>query len=60
VRVVLNLESGDDLIRGSISTADHAPHPFFGWLELANELEAARKSVRDDPGAGLPTRPAQA
>jgi hypothetical protein len=52
VRVVLDLDADGDLICGSISTADHAPHQFFGWLELADELEGVRKSVRDDLGVG--------
>jgi hypothetical protein len=53
VRVVLDLDADGDLICGSISTADHAPHQFFGWLELADELEAVRVAARAGDGAGL-------
>jgi hypothetical protein len=48
------------LIRGSVSSADHTPRQFVGWLELANELDTARKSVRGDRGARQHLRPAQA
>jgi hypothetical protein len=41
-RVVVELETDGDPIRGSISSAGQPGRPFRGWLELANALEAAR------------------
>jgi hypothetical protein len=60
VRVVLDLDLDGDPICGSISAADRDSHRFFGWLELADELEVMRKSVPDDPGSPLRAQPAQA
>lgn len=43
VRVILDLDADGETIRGSISKADEGSRPFFGWLELAGALEAARR-----------------
>ena len=60
VRVVLDLEIDSEFISGSISAPEYACQQFFGWLELASELEAARVAARDDPGEELQTPPIQA
>jgi hypothetical protein len=41
-RVVVELETDGDPIRGSTSSAGQPERPFRGWLELAHALEAAR------------------
>lgn len=48
VRVILVLVRAGEVIHGSLSARDEAPHQFFGWIELANALEAARRSVSID------------
>jgi hypothetical protein len=56
----LDLEIDSEFISGSISAPEYACQQFFGWLELASELEAARVAARDDPGEELQTPPIQA
>jgi hypothetical protein len=49
VLIVLDLETDGGVIRGSLSTVDRDRREFFGWLELAGELEAARTSPPHEP-----------
>lgn len=44
VRVTLDLARHGEVIHGSVSGFDDGPHPFFGWIELADALEALRTS----------------
>jgi hypothetical protein len=37
-RITLELETGVDPIRGSIVQPDGSRQPFWGWLELSEEL----------------------
>ena len=55
VRVVLDLEADAEPIRGSMTGTDLPSQPFYGWLELADLLEAARAS-RGASRPQLPTR----
>jgi hypothetical protein len=43
VRVILDLATAGEVIHGSVSGYDRAPRQFFGWLELADALETARR-----------------
>jgi hypothetical protein len=61
VRLILDIDPDGETIRGSVSKADQGGRPFFGWLELAAALEAARQEVTE-PSArvtfpGVPPRP---
>jgi hypothetical protein len=47
--VLLDLETDGGVIRGSLSTPDRGRREFFGWLELASELEAARTLMVHGP-----------
>jgi hypothetical protein len=60
VLVVLDLETDGGVIRGSLSTLDRGRREFFGWLELAAELEAARKSLSHRPGTAPSAGPGEA
>lgn len=42
VRIVLDLDPSGETICGAVSDAFRDSHPFYGWLELAGALEAAR------------------
>jgi hypothetical protein len=53
-RITLELETGADPIRGSIEHADGSRHPFWGWLELSEELRRAAASEPERPSQ--PTR----
>jgi hypothetical protein len=44
VRVVLDLETNEEPIRGVISRADHC-REFHGWLELAHALRLAKTDI---------------
>ena len=46
-RITLELEAGADPIRGSIEHADGRRQPFWGWLELSEQL---RRVAADNPG----------
>ena len=46
MRIILELESGADPIRGSIEHNDGTRHCFWGWLELIEEL---RRAAADEP-----------
>ena len=48
-RITLELEAGADPIRGSIERPDGSSEPFWGWLELMEELRRV--------AAGEPKRP---
>jgi hypothetical protein len=48
VRVVLDLDPNSEPIRGSLSATDQDSRPFFGWLELAGAVEAARAEAAVD------------
>ena len=50
-RITLELEPGADPIRGWIEHADGGRQPFWGWLELSEELRRV--------AAGDPERPSQ-
>lgn len=49
VRVILDLRADGETICGSVSKADECSRPFFGWLELAGVLEAARHEASEPP-----------
>lgn len=49
-RITLELEAGADPIRGSIEHPDGSSQPFWGWLELMEEL---RRVAADEPSGGL-------
>jgi hypothetical protein len=55
VRVLLYLDPDGEVINGTLALSDNERREFFGWLELAHELEAARRSEphkpRDEPYA---------
>lgn len=53
-RVVLELESEGEPIRGSISSPCHGDGRFHGWLELADALETARRSGREVVASDAP------
>jgi hypothetical protein len=40
-RVILELESGAEPIRGTVEHQDGSRRPFWGWLELIEELRRA-------------------
>lgn len=40
-RITLELEAGADPIRGTIEHPDGSRQPFWGWLELIEELHHA-------------------
>jgi hypothetical protein len=46
-RITLELEAGADPIRGNIEHADGSRQPFWGWLELSEELH---RVAADEPG----------
>jgi len=60
VLVLLDLETDGGVIRGSLSTPDRGRREFFGWLELASELEAARTSTPHEPRAAPSAQPGRA
>jgi len=60
VLVLLDLETDGGVIRGSLSTPDRGRREFFGWLELASELEAARTATSHEPGPAASARPVRA
>ena len=45
-RIILQLEAGADPIRGNIEHRDGTRQPFWGWLELIEEL---RRAAADEP-----------
>jgi hypothetical protein len=45
-RITLELEAGADPIRGLIEHPDGSRQPFWGWLELIEEL---RRVAADEP-----------
>jgi hypothetical protein len=45
-RITLELELGADPIRGLIEHPDGSRQPFWGWLELMDEL---RRAATDEP-----------
>jgi hypothetical protein len=55
-RITLELEAGADPIRGSITHADGSRQPFWGWLELSEEL---RRVASDEPERPLQPTPAR-
>jgi hypothetical protein len=54
-RVVIELEPGEPL-HGSISVGAGPEQPFFGWIELARALEAARSLEEPRPSASFRER----
>jgi hypothetical protein len=62
-RITLELEAGADPIRGSIERPDGSSQPFWGWLELMDELrrvaadEPKRPSTPNPANTGLPLEP---
>jgi hypothetical protein len=53
-RITLELEAGADPIRGSIEHPDGSCHPFWGWLELMEEVRRVTTDERKRPAR--PTR----
>lgn len=56
-RVTLVLESGVDPIRGSIEHADGSSQPFWGWLELSEQLRRVAFDEQERPSEQLPPHP---
>ncbi len=54
-RITLELEAGADPIRGSIEHADGSRQPFWGWLELSEQLH---RVAADKPGRPSQPNPA--
>jgi hypothetical protein len=50
VRVLVYLDPDGEVINGTLALSDNERREFFGWLELAHELEAARKAEQHEPG----------
>jgi hypothetical protein len=48
-RITLELEAGADPIRGSIEHADGRRQPFWGWLELSEELRRVAAAQPEPP-----------
>lgn len=63
-RITVELEAGADPIRGSVEHADGRRQPFWGWLELIEELRrvAAYEPERllSEPWASTPAPQADA
>jgi hypothetical protein len=61
--VTLEFEAGADPIRGSIKHPDGSRKPFWGWLELMDELRRAAAEKPEsvvktsESGAGPPPEP---
>jgi hypothetical protein len=55
VRITLELAAGTDPIRGRIEHADGSLQPFWGWLELSEEL---RRVAADEPERSSDRTPA--
>jgi hypothetical protein len=53
-RVVIELTAGADPIRGSLEHADGSRRPFWGWLELIDELRRIA-SLDPHPAGSHPT-----
>jgi hypothetical protein len=53
-RITLELEAGADPIRGSIEHPNGSRQPFWGWLELLEELRRATSTDQSTP-ATTPT-----
>lgn len=51
-RITLELEVGKDPIRGSIEHTDGRRQPFWGWLELIDEV---RRAAAMEPERSSPT-----
>ena len=62
-RITLELTAGADPIRGSIEHPDGRRQPFWGWLELMEQLtrvaadEPRRRSRPKRANTGTPPRP---
>jgi hypothetical protein len=58
-RITLELEAGADPIRGLIEHPDGTREPFWGWLELMDELRrvAAEKPTRAPPSQARRAHP---
>jgi hypothetical protein len=58
-RITLEIEAGADPIRGLIEHPDGSHEPFWGWLELMDELRrvAAEKPTRAPPSQTRRARP---
>jgi hypothetical protein len=54
-RITLELETGADPIRGSIEHADGSRQPFWGWLELSEQLR--RVAAQPEAQAEQPQPP---
>ena len=53
-RITLELEAGADPIRGSIEHADGRRQPFWGWLELIEELRRVAAAQPERPSQRTP------
>jgi hypothetical protein len=56
-RITLELEARADPIRGSIEHADGSRQPFWGWLDLSEQLH---RVAADNPGRPSQPNPASA
>ena len=59
-RITLELEAGADPIRGLIEHTDGSRHPFWGWLELIEELRRIAAGEAKRPARSTPARTGQA
>ncbi len=58
-RITLELETGADPIRGLIEHADGRRQPFWGWLELIEELRRVAADEPEQPSAPIPANAEQ-
>jgi hypothetical protein len=58
--ITLELEVGADPIRGSIEHADGSRQPFWGWLELIEELRRVAAEEPERPSQPTPANTGEA
>jgi hypothetical protein len=59
-RITLELEGGADPIRGLIEHGDGSRQPFWGWLELSEELRRVAAAEPERPSQPTPANTGQA
>jgi hypothetical protein len=59
-RITLEIEAGADPIRGLIEHADGRRQPFWGWLELSEELRRVAADEPEPPSQPTPADTGQA
>jgi hypothetical protein len=59
-RITLELEAGADPIHGLIEHSDGSRQPFWGWLELSEELRRVAAAEPERPSQPAPANTGQA